>query len=133
MISSLSFAERRLKRGTASISDSRFIFSGILYLYRNSGGKKWEPVPANETIITDFTHVDKKCFSLSWDALPAEEGPPACLFHKLLYNSRRVQLARVRVLCYNGNGEATANGAIVVKEKRFWKLLRRDLRTARLN
>lgn len=29
----------------------------------------------------------------------------SCLFHKLLYNSRR-ELARVRVLCYNGNDEA---------------------------
>jgi hypothetical protein len=66
MSSSLSFSERRLKRGTASISDSnvRFMFSVILCLYRNSGRRKWELVPANEAIITDFTHVDKKCFNL---------------------------------------------------------------------
>jgi hypothetical protein len=31
--------------------------------------------------------------------------PAFCLFHKLLYNSRR-ELARVRVLCYNDNDEA---------------------------
>jgi hypothetical protein len=72
------------------------MFSIILYLYRNSGRRKWESVPPNAIIITDFTHVDKKCLSLSWEALSAKEGLPACLFHKLLYNSRRVQLGIIQ-------------------------------------